>query len=92
MQGIVRHLLFNETIERVVSGPRLHHQLMPTYLSYEAAFDGRLIDELRDQYGYQPSLSTPRGGYGSLVAIGRDADGRLTASFDERRGGSAEVW
>lgn len=85
---LYRYLYFNETIEDALAAPRFHHQLSPVRLDYESSFDSAIIGELNTKYEHTLRELTA---IASIVAISKH-DGKVSASSDPRRGGSALVF
>lgn len=72
-----------------VRAPRIHHQLLPMRLSYEAGFSNEVIYGLAMK-GHKMHAQPFDSGFAALTAIGRSKN-ELTPVFDHRRGGSLEV-
>lgn len=87
---ILRYLYFHENIRDAVRAPRLHHQLIPMKLEYEAGFSNEIINGL-DALGHELQLAATDSGFASLTAIGRDGN-KLLAVYDPRRVGSSSVY
>lgn len=86
----MRHLYFNETIQEALFTPRIHHQLLPMRLEYEENFPKKIVEEL-GQIGHQMFAGKRETGFASVTAVARDGN-ELSAIFDPRRGGSAEIF
>lgn len=86
----MRHLYFNETIQKALFAPRIHHQLLPMRLEYEEGFPEQIVEEL-GKIGHEMFAANTKTGFASLTAVARDGD-EYIAIFDPRRGGSAEVF
>lgn len=88
------HLYFNKTLHEAMNSPRVHHQLVnPTELWYERRwdnFDAEIIKQLNETYGHNLE-DRARGGLGSLTAVST-MYGNVSAAWDPRRTGSAEVF
>lgn len=89
-QGILRHLVFNETIREALNAPRIHHQLAPMAVQYEADLDAAILQALR-AIGHRTEELTPDGGFAAVTAIAREGN-KLTAVYDRRRLGSSSVF
>ncbi|XP_001648753.2 gamma-glutamyltranspeptidase 1 [Aedes aegypti] len=84
---VLQSVFFGRDLEGAMSAPRLHHQLAPLAADVEQSFDQEVINGLRER-GHEVRLST---GIGTMTAIARERDNRVTAAFDPKRGGSFEV-
>lgn len=84
-----RYLYFNETIEEAVAARRIHHQLIPMRIEYEAGLDQDVVDGLA-QVGHRMFEGAYDSGFSSVTAIGCD-DTKCTPTYDPRRNGSATV-
>lgn len=89
LQMLLRYLYFNETVEEAVRAPRIHHQLLPMRLQYEAGFSTKMIYELAKK-GHKMHAAPSDSGFAALTAIGRSGN-HLIPVFDHRRGGSLEI-
>lgn len=87
LQGIIRHLYLNHTLRSVITDPRIHHQLLPMKVSYEAGFDRTIINGLRDR-GHDLSEIEE---LGCMTAIARNTDDDVVGFSDPRRAGSVEI-
>lgn len=86
---MLRYLYFNEDIEKAVKAPRIHHQLMPMQLSYEAGFPDDIIQGLT-HIGHQMYKAPSDSGFAALTAIARSGN-KFTPVYDYRRRGSIEI-
>lgn len=89
-QGIVRHLYFNETIQQALNAPRIHHQLIPMAVQYEADMDADVVQGLRS-IGHRMAETLADGGFAGVTAIAREGN-KLTGVYDKRRLGSYSVF
>ncbi|XP_033627886.1 glutathione hydrolase 1 proenzyme-like [Asterias rubens] len=76
-------LWFGDGIKEAIQRRRLHHQLVPNNVTYEAGYDQDVIDGLREK-GNFPYES---GSNCVVQGILRDSDGFLNAYSDDRKGG-----
>uniref|UniRef100_A0A0N5AJW6 Gamma-glutamyltranspeptidase 1 n=1 Tax=Syphacia muris TaxID=451379 RepID=A0A0N5AJW6_9BILA len=82
-QGIIRSLIFNQTIKESVDTPRLHNQFLPHVTQYEETFPQQIVDELR--YKHKQSMEST-GIQASVVQVIEAADdGFLYGNSDFRR-------
>ncbi|KAF5277175.1 hypothetical protein FQR65_LT03881 [Abscondita terminalis] len=82
----IRHLWFNESLSYAVNASRIHHQLMPMRIEYEANFTASIIDELQ-KIGHKVYVVPPTDGFTALTAIS-NKNGIVEGSVDSRRGGA----
>ncbi|XP_053677505.1 glutathione hydrolase 1 proenzyme-like [Anopheles nili] len=88
---IYRYLVFGEDLHTVMSAKRLHHQLAPMWVDYEAGFSPDILEGLRKK-GHRVKEKTPDAGFAAATGIVKDPiDYTVTAAFDPRRGGSLEL-
>lgn len=87
---LFRHLFFGEDLDSAMSARRLHHQLAPMWIDYEAGFDEAIIEGLRNR-GHVVKEKTPDAGFAAATAITKDVHNKVSAAFDPRRGGSVEI-
>uniref|UniRef100_A0AAG5DIH7 Gamma-glutamyltransferase n=2 Tax=Anopheles atroparvus TaxID=41427 RepID=A0AAG5DIH7_ANOAO len=88
---IFRYLVFGDDLNTIMSEKRLHHQLAPMWVDYEAGFDQSILDGLVSK-GHQVREKKPDAGFAAATAIVQDSEGKVVnAAFDPRRGGSAEI-
>uniref|UniRef100_A0A646QER6 Scol-GGT n=1 Tax=Hemiscolopendra marginata TaxID=943146 RepID=A0A646QER6_9MYRI len=81
----MRILWMGRNIKEAIDEPRLHHQLIPNEIEVEPRFPKDVLAGLKN-IGHKTKSSGP---FGSLVVgIKRTEDGKLTANYDYRRGGS----
>lgn len=73
-----------------VNAPRIHHQLIPMNIDYEADLPQTIVDELKN-IGHAMKKSSTTSGFAALTAIGRE-DKALVPVYDKRRGGSRVVF
>uniref|UniRef100_A0A182XNQ6 Gamma-glutamyltransferase n=1 Tax=Anopheles quadriannulatus TaxID=34691 RepID=A0A182XNQ6_ANOQN len=88
---IYRHLVFGDDLATIMSEKRLHHQLAPMWVDYEAGFLQTVLDGLVAK-GHRVKEKTPDAGFAAATGIVQDAAEHLVqASYDPRRGGSVEI-
>ncbi|XP_028164786.1 glutathione hydrolase 1 proenzyme-like [Ostrinia furnacalis] len=87
---IVRHVI-NEggSFKHAVMRPRLHHQLIPMEVEYEADFDASIISALRAR-GHATTELGSTAGFAAVIGAVRDPDGYLSPQTDRRRIGSMD--
>ena len=82
----MKYLWFNRTLPQAVVDPRLHHQLMPMYISIERDNPIPLaIQKGLQRLGHEVRES----GYAVVQAVARNEDGTLTGKSDPRKSGWA---
>ncbi|KAL0883244.1 hypothetical protein ABMA27_016668 [Loxostege sticticalis] len=87
---IVRNVLVEGgPFEFAMNRPRLHHQLMPMEIQYEADFDESIISSLRAR-GHGTTELGATAGFAAVVGAVRDPDGFLHPATDRRRPGSID--
>uniref|UniRef100_A0A182KEL7 Gamma-glutamyltransferase n=1 Tax=Anopheles christyi TaxID=43041 RepID=A0A182KEL7_9DIPT len=89
---IYRHLVFGDDLSTLMNEKRLHHQLAPMWVDYEAGFPQSILDGLVAK-GHRVKEKTPDAGFAAATGIVQDvARGHLVqAAYDPRRGGSVEI-
>lgn len=87
---LFRHLFFGEDLKTTLAKPRLHHQLAPMLVDYEAGFDEAILDGLRAR-GHVVVEKKPDAGFAAATAITKNVNDQVAAEFDPRRGGSVEI-
>ncbi|XP_021704343.1 gamma-glutamyltranspeptidase 1 isoform X2 [Aedes aegypti] len=87
---LLRYLFFGEELETVMNARRLHHQLAPMWVDYEAGFDEAILEGLRKR-GHDVREKTPDAGFAAATAIAKNAHHEVSAAYDSRRGGSVEL-
>lgn len=87
LQLIFRQAFFEEDLQSMMNGPRVHHQLAPMEVEYEETVDAEILQQLMAR-GH--SLRKVKR-VATTTAVARERDGTVTAAFDPRRPGSAEV-
>lgn len=90
MLVILNNLYFNYSLHDAVYAARVHHQLAPMYIEHEQAFDGGILKELEKRQHVLKN-STTESGFAAVTAVARDAEGRVSAVYDPRRGGSSAI-
>lgn len=91
IQVIINYLYLNQSLETSIAMKRLHHQLQPMSIEYEADFSPQILEFLQDRGHDIHKESDGVGGFSSLIAIGR-RNGRVEAAIDLRRDGKATVF
>jgi gamma-glutamyltranspeptidase/glutathione hydrolase len=86
--AILRTIDFKKPPREALAAPRLHHQWKPDELHVERAWGEAVIAELRRR-GHTVVVDAS---LGAAQAVGRDAEGRWSASADPRVEGAAGVW
>ncbi|XP_070202502.1 glutathione hydrolase 1 proenzyme-like isoform X2 [Littorina saxatilis] len=81
-----RELWLGESVDTAVSALRLHHQLLPDYISYETGFDQKVLNGL-EQLGHKTKSANV--GKSIVQAISRQG-GMLYAASDFRKGGTPD--
>uniref|UniRef100_A0A182Y0C0 Gamma-glutamyltransferase n=1 Tax=Anopheles stephensi TaxID=30069 RepID=A0A182Y0C0_ANOST len=88
---IYRHLVFGDSLDTIMNEKRLHHQLAPMWVDYEAGFPQSILDGLTAK-GHRVKEKTPDAGFAAATGIVQDAkEHTVQAAFDPRRGGSVEI-
>uniref|UniRef100_A0A182RIR1 Gamma-glutamyltransferase n=1 Tax=Anopheles funestus TaxID=62324 RepID=A0A182RIR1_ANOFN len=88
---IYRHLVFGDDLDTIMNEKRLHHQLAPMWVDYEAGFPQSILDGLSAK-GHQVKEKTPDAGFAAATGIVQDSkEHTVRAAFDPRRGGSVEI-
>ncbi|KAH8295877.1 hypothetical protein KR044_001284, partial [Drosophila immigrans] len=82
---IMKYLIRHEGISRAVNDGRLHHQLIPMRVDYEADVNEQVIEHLR-KAGHVMADNPGDGGFAAVTAIGALNDPE--PFFDRRRVGS----
>ncbi|BGP26144.1 hypothetical protein JCM10295v2_005087 [Rhodotorula toruloides] len=88
--GAVAQTLLNldwgHDLSSAVEAPRVHHQLLPAYVSIESTFRPDLVKELKAR-GHDVTLFDINIGIAEVQAVMRDRDGRFFAASDSRKNG-----
>ncbi|BGP09746.1 hypothetical protein JCM10049v2_005619 [Rhodotorula toruloides] len=88
--GAVAQTLLNldwgHDLSSAVEAPRVHHQLLPAYVSIESTFRPDLVKELKAR-GHDVTLFDINLGIAEVQAVMRDRDGRFFAASDSRKNG-----
>ncbi|GAA5928169.1 hypothetical protein JCM3775_002835 [Rhodotorula graminis] len=88
--GAVAQTLLNldwgHDLASAVELPRVHHQLLPEYVSVESTFRTDILDSLRDR-GHNITLFDINVGIAEVQAVLRDEDGKFFATSDSRKNG-----
>ncbi|KAI5644323.1 gamma-glutamyltranspeptidase domain-containing protein [Phthorimaea operculella] len=86
---VMHTLLEGGVLPEVVQRPRLHHQLMPMEIEYEADFDSAVIKSLQAR-GHATTERGPMAGFAAMTGAERDSNGYLLPITDRRRVGSID--
>ncbi|GAA6031241.1 hypothetical protein JCM8097_005563 [Rhodosporidiobolus ruineniae] len=88
--GAVAQTLLNldwgHDLSSAVEQPRVHHQLLPEYVSVESTFRPDLIDSLRSK-GHNLTLFDINVGIAEVQAVMRSREGKFFAASDSRKNG-----
>ncbi|CEQ40121.1 SPOSA6832_01714 [Sporobolomyces salmonicolor] len=88
--GSVAQVLLNldwgYDVDNAVQQPRVHHQLLPDFVTVESGYRDDLLDELRSR-GHNLTLFDINVGIAEVQAVLRDRDGKFFASSDSRKNG-----
>nr|XP_029729972.1 scoloptoxin SSD14-like [Aedes albopictus] len=87
LQVVLRKILFGQSLQEAMDGPRVHHQLAPMEVEYEGSVDPRIIEGLITRGHKLRKVKR----VATMTAVAREDDGRVTAAFDPRRPGSVEI-
>lgn len=90
--AIIQYYYFKsrDSLWKILSGKRLHHQLVPNYISFDPGFDPEILKGLEAR-NHSVKAFTSSFGFGALVGILADRD-TVQAAYDPRRGGSSVVF
>ena len=80
--NVFETLIFGDPINLAVSQPRLHHQLEPMVLKYQAGFDGEILKGLEERGHVLEEYSYSSG---TAPMIYRDPSGVIHAKGDNRK-------
>lgn len=86
---MLRYLYFNETLDEALSARRIHHQLIPMQIEYEAGLDEDIVEGLK-KVGHKMFEGPYDSGFSSVTAISV-SDDKYSPVFDPRRQGSSSV-
>lgn len=87
---LLQHLYLNETLDDAMKKKRLHHQLAPMHIQYEEGLDENILKGLKE-YKHELQKVSSEAGFAAVIAISRNDDGTMSASYDNRRGGSVTI-
>ncbi|GAA5974498.1 hypothetical protein JCM11641_002057 [Rhodosporidiobolus odoratus] len=73
-------------LSNAVEQPRVHHQLLPDYVSVESSYRPDLLDEMRDR-GHNLTVFDINVGIAEVQAVVRDEKGKFFAASDSRKNG-----
>ena len=88
-QTIMRLRFLGERLFDVITGKRVHHQLLPMLVQYESGLEQWILDGLKARgHGLQELSNTPFGAVGGIYF----KNGNYEALYDNRRwGGGSEI-
>lgn len=87
---ILQNLFLNKPIFNAISAKRIHHQLAPMVVQHEQEFDYNILKDLNSlHHALEPMTLEP--GFSAVTAISKDKHGKISASYDPRRGGSIAI-
>lgn len=86
---IMRQTFFNETLLDALFAKRVHHQLLPMVLQYEAGLDAQVVQGLVER-GHAIEEAAPGGGFAAVTGVSFKG-AAPEAFYDPRRGGSSAV-
>ncbi|XP_068633296.1 glutathione hydrolase 1 proenzyme-like [Battus philenor] len=87
--AVMHSILEGSELPEIMQQPRLHHQLIPMEVEYEADFDADVIESLQAR-GHATTARGPTAGFAAMVAAARDNYGNLIPQTDRRRVGSID--
>ncbi|XP_017850879.1 scoloptoxin SSD14 isoform X1 [Drosophila busckii] len=82
---IIKYLILGETMSHAVNDPRLHHQLIPMRVDYEANLKSSIVSQLK-LAGHVVQQQPGDSGFAAVTAIG--VKGEPEPFYDGRRVGS----
>ena len=88
LQVVLRHVWHGQPIAEAIEAPRLHQQWLPLSTRLEPGWSPAVLSELEER-GHELDLRSSR--WSSVQGITVDAQGRVAAHSDSRRGGAAGV-
>lgn len=86
--ALLRMLYMDNNIKEAIDQYRIHHQLYPDYIEYEADFNEEIIDILKKKYGHESVKLKKNSRRSILSGISRCKNNKLCANTDFRKGGS----
>ena len=87
---ILKCILFDDHLTSAIESARVHHQLQPNLLKYEASVDASLLKLLGD-FNHTTSLITGRSSI--IMALKRSLESnQIDACSDSRKGGAVDGW
>lgn len=89
-QTLISKLMFEDPLAVLVNEKRLHHQLAPMSVFYEAGFNKTILEGLIG-IGHKVNDAFAPFGFVAITAIAREGN-KLTPAFDSLRNGSAFVF
>uniref|UniRef100_A0A336KBV3 CSON002119 protein n=1 Tax=Culicoides sonorensis TaxID=179676 RepID=A0A336KBV3_CULSO len=87
---ILSNLFMNESLYDSIHAPRVHHQLAPMQIEHEDGYDKEILKEL-EKFQHKVIKEESESTYAGVTAIAREQNGKLSAVYDPRRGGSASI-
>lgn len=91
VQFIIYTLYLNQTLAAAMNMNRIHHQLQPMRIQYEADLDPEIINFLAAKGHTMYRSPTLISGFAALVAIS-NRNGDVQGAVDPRRGGKITVF
>lgn len=88
LQVVLRHVWHGQPIAEAIEAPRLHQQWRPLSTRLEPGWSPAVLADLEER-GHELDLRSSR--WSSVQGITVDAQGRVEAHSDSRRGGAAGV-
>lgn len=92
-QVLARHLVLGDNMQTAITGPRIHHQLVPNHVTYEPFMSPFIVNGLRSRgHAVKPLL----GPGSAVVVLDKERSANpfspntvpLVAHSDNRKGGS----
>ncbi|GJN92777.1 hypothetical protein Rhopal_005815-T1 [Rhodotorula paludigena] len=93
--GAVAQTLLNldwgHDLSAAIEAPRVHHQLLPSYVSVESTFRPDLLDDLRAK-GHNVTVFDINVGIAEVQGVAREQNGKFFAASDSRKNGIAAAY
>lgn len=90
IQFLINYLYLNQSIETSLAMKRLHHQLQPMYVTYEAGYDEDILRFLESKEHVTEESPPIISGFASVIVIA-NKNGKVEAAIDPRRGGKVTI-
>lgn len=87
---ILNNLYFNQSLHDAIHAARVHHQLAPMHVEHEPEYDQVILKELGMRQHVLKNFSV-EAGFAAVTAVARDVNGKISAVYDPRRGGSFAI-